>query len=154
VFFFHSGGVVEVGIEKAFGGGALGFHGGTESRDPCWRASDVFEGGGAEIGHASPHFFDQIGDKCVEHAVEGFIDHLLGLRGRILRLNLVVKTAEERDVAAHICHVQDARVETIIEVRCQVGDLVGEIDELCLEWRTKIEEIFSELRMGSAGVIA
>ena len=55
-----------------------------------------------------PDFFDQIGDKGVEHAVEGFIDRLLGLRGGVLRHDLVVESAEERDMAAR--HLRRSRM--------------------------------------------
>ena len=80
VFFFHSGRVVKVGIEIALGGGAVGFHGGTERGDSAGRAANVVERGGTQSGHATPDFFDQIGDQRIQHAVEGFVDSLLGVR--------------------------------------------------------------------------
>ena len=57
-------------------------------------------------------------------------------------------------MAADICNLQNAGVETIIEIRCEVGNFVGEIDELCLKWWPKIEEVFGEFGMRSARVIA
>jgi len=57
------------------------------------------------------------------------------------------ESAEERDMAAYVGDVQNAGVEAIVEIRCQIGDFVGEINQLCLKRRTKIEEIFGEFRM-------
>jgi hypothetical protein len=154
VFFFHSRGVVEVCVEIAFGGYAIGFHGWTEGCDSCGCAADVVERSGAEIGYAMPHLFDQIGDEAVKHAVERFIHYLLGGREGELSRDVVVEAAEERDMAANIRDVQDAGVEAIIKICCKVGNLVGEVDQLRLEGRAKIEEVFGELGMGSARVIA
>src|SRR6185369_17133246 len=116
--------------------------------------ADVVKCGGAEIGHTSPHFFDQIGYKSVEHAIERFIDGLLGRRRGKLRGDLVVEASKEWDMAADICDVQNARVKAIIEVGGDVGDFVGKVNELRLERWAKVEKVLGEIGMGCARVIA
>ena len=62
------------------------------------------------------------------------------------------------ETAGHVrrlsCDGEDAGVQAIVEVGGEVGDFVGEVDQLGLEGRTKIEEIRGEFGMSGARVIA
>ena len=71
-----------------------------------------------------------------------------------MRRDLVVETTEERDMAANICDDQNARVKTIVKIRCEIGNFVSEVDQLRFERRAKIEEVFAEFGMCRARVIA
>ena len=66
----------------------------------------------------------------------------------------VVETAEERHAIADLRERENAGVEPVVEVGGQVGDFVGEVDELRFERRTLVEEVFGELGMSRRGVIA
>ena len=57
-------------------------------------------------------------------------------------------------MVADCLEVEDARIEAIVEVGGEVGDFVGEIDQLRLERRSKIEEVFGEFGMRGAGIVA
>ncbi len=84
------------------------------------RAADVVERGGAESGNATPHFFDEIGDQSVEHAVERFVHRLLRRCRGELRRSLVVESAEERDmVGTHLrrCKMPESRPSSKSAVR-------------------------------------
>ena len=50
-------------------------------------------------------------------------------------------------MVAHVVDVEDAGVKAVIEVGGEVGDFVGEVDQLRFERRAEVEEIFGELGM-------
>ncbi len=154
VLLFHPWGVIEVGIEIALGGGAVGFHGGAEYGDACGCAANVIKRCGVEESHTTANLFDQIGDEGVEHAVEGLVNGLLWRRRGVLCRHFVMKAAEERDMPADFCDGEDAGVEAVVEVGGEVGDLVSEVNQLRFEGRAEVEEICCEFGMSSARVIA
>ena len=80
-------------------------------------------------------FLDEIGDECIEDAVERFIDGLLGGSVGVFAGDLVVELAEERDVMADVVNFEKAGVEAVVDIGGEVGDFVGQIDELCFERR-------------------
>ena len=57
-------------------------------------------------------------------------------------------------MGAHVCKVEDAGREAIVEVRSEVGDLVGQVDELRFERRLLIKEIRRKFRMFDGIVVA
>ncbi len=57
-----------------------------------------------------------------------------------MRYHRVMESAEEGDAFTNIVDVEDAGVEPIVEVCRQVGDFVGEVDELRFERRAEVEE--------------
>jgi hypothetical protein len=79
--------------------------------------------------------------------LESLIDGELGRGVGIAVEDGVVKTAEEGDAGPDLIDGEDAGVEAVVEVGGEVGDLVGEVDELGLERGEAIEEIPGELRM-------
>ncbi len=120
----------------------------------CGRAADVVERGGAESGYARSDFIHQIGDQRVEDAVERLIDGQLRRGGGILPEHGVVEAAEERHAFANLCEGENAGVEAVVEVGGEVGDFVGEVDELGFERRKLVEEILGQLGMVGGGVVA
>ncbi len=65
-----------------------------------------------------------------------------------------METAEEGHAAADLCEGEDAGAEAVVEVGGEVGDFVGEIDELRFERRELAEEVVGELGMGAGGIVA
>jgi hypothetical protein len=52
-------------------------------------------------------------------------------------------SAEERHALAHLVEREDAGVEAVVEIGGEVGDLVGQVDELGFERRELVEEVFA-----------
>ena len=50
--------------------------------------------------------------------------------------------------------VEDAGRESIVEIRREIGNLIGQIDQLRFERRLLIEEVFRQLRMLGGIVVA
>jgi hypothetical protein len=90
----------------------------------------------------------------VEDALEGFIDGELGRGAGILLEHCVVEAAEERDAFADLFEGEDAGVEAVVEVGGEVGDLVGQVDELGFEGRELVEEVFGQFGVVGGGVVA
>ena len=65
-----------------------------------------------------------------------------------------MEAAEEGHGLADFIEGEDAGVEAVVEVGGEVGDFVGEVDELGFERRELVEEVFGELGMGGGGVVA
>ena len=61
-----------------------------------------------------------------------------------------MEAAKERHALAHLTQRENARVEAVVEVGGQVGDLVGQIDQLSFEGRKLVEKVLGQLRMGAA----
>ena len=99
-------------------------------------------------------FFDEVGDEGIQDAVESFVDPRFGWGSGVFAGDLIVKAVEERDVVADVVDFEDAGVEAVIEVGGEVGDFVGEVDELRFERRTEVEEVVGELGMRGGGVVA
>jgi hypothetical protein len=66
----------------------------------------------------------------------------------------VVEAAEERHALAHLLQREDAGVEAVVQVGGQVGDLVGQIDQLRFQRRKLVEEVLGQLRVLGGGVVA
>ena len=69
-------------------------------------------------------------------------------------LDLAVAAAEDVDVVADVADLEQAGLDSVVEVRREVGDLVGEIDDLGLERRALVEKIGSQFGMLRRGVVA
>src|SRR5215471_9876228 len=57
-----------------------------------------------------------------------------------------VRRAKERNFAAQGTNVKKSRFPRVVDVRGVVRDFVHPINELGLQWRPQIEEIFAKLR--------
>jgi hypothetical protein len=66
----------------------------------------------------------------------------------------VVKAEEEWNAGANLVESEDAGVEAVVEVGGEVGNFVGEIDELSFKGRAEIEEVFSQFGMLGGDVVA
>ncbi len=65
-----------------------------------------------------------------------------------------VAAPENADVFDNVLHVQEPGFDAVVEIRGEIGDLVGKVNNLRLEWRPLGQEILSELRMLFVLVIA
>ena len=70
-----------------------------------------------------------------------------GAAAGIILPRFVVEAAEQRHAVADLVEREDAGVEAVVEIGGEVGDLVGEVDELRFERRKCVEEVFGQLRM-------
>ena len=66
------------------------------------RAANLLQRFSPPRGRLPAHFFQQIGDQCIEHALESLVRAQPLRRARILSQHGVVKTAEERHALAHL----------------------------------------------------
>ena len=62
--------------------------------------------------------------------------------------------AEEGYVGAELFELDQMRFVAVVEVGGVVGDFIDEVDELSLERRALVEEIFGELGMFRGGIVA
>ena len=65
-----------------------------------------------------------------------------------------VAAAQDADVLADVADLQQARLHAVVQVGREVGDLVGEVDDLRLQRRPLAEKIFGQLRMLRRAVVA
>ena len=152
--FFERGAVVEIGVEEILGLGAGAFDFWAQHGNALWGAADFVEGDGLQPCGARADFRHQVGYQQIEDGLEGFIHCELGRGGGVLAEHCVVEAAKERDAVADLCKGEDSGLEAIVEIGGEVGDFVGEVDELGFEGRELAEEVFGELGMGFGGVVA
>ena len=118
------------------------------------RAANLVQCCRAQRGDLPARLFHQIRDQRVEDALESLIDGQFGRSGGIIAQHGVVEAAEERHALAHLLERENARVEAVVQIGGQVGDLVGQIDELGFEGRELVEEVLGQLRVRGGGVVA
>ncbi len=99
-------------------------------------------------------FFDQIGDQRVQHPPDSLVHHDFVWCGRGRGERGVVECAEQRRSLANLAGVENARVEAVVEVGGQVGNLVGQIDQLGLQRRKLAEKILGQLGVAGQIVVA
>ena len=61
-------------------------------------------------------------------------------------LDHAVAAPEDVDVLADVADLEQSRLDAVVEVGGEVGDLVGEVDQLRLERRPLIEKIVRQVR--------
>jgi hypothetical protein len=65
----------------------------------------------------------------------------------MLELDCSIAAGEDFDVLADVVDIEQAGFNAIIQICGEVGDLVGEVDQLGFERRALVEEIFGEVWM-------
>src|ERR1035437_2268236 len=153
VLLLHAGRFVQIGVEKLFGCQARGLHLRAQSRQPLGSASNPVQCRRAQRGDLPACLFHQIRDQSVENALESLVDAQLGRSGGIIAQHSVVEAAEECHALAHLAKRENARVQAVVQVGGQVGDLVGQIDKLSFQGRELVEEVLGHLRVGGGGVV-
>ncbi len=120
----------------------------------CGRAPDLGQSRRAERGHTRAHLLDQIGDKRVQNLPQSLVNHQLRCRSGIARERGIVEAAEERRGLAHLLDRQNAGVQPVVEIGGQIGDLVGQVDQLRLKRRKRVKKILGQFGVIRSGVVA
>jgi len=133
---------IEVGVEEFLGLLALGFHGLAELGDPGGGLAQIFEGEDVAGANLARNLLHEVGYESVEHLLEGFISEQSRFGLRKFGLGGRVKAGEERDLIANLAEVEDVGGEAVFKVGGEVGDFVGQVDELGFERGLLVQEIF------------
>ncbi len=149
----HAGGVVEMRVEEFLGGGAGGFDLRAEGCQAARRVADTSECSGAETGCAGAHFGQQISYQEIQYALEGFVRAELGRGGGIFAEHGVMEIAKEGHACADLLEGENAGFKAVVEIGGEVGDLVGQIDQLRFKGRELVEEVFGQLGVRGGGVV-
>src|SRR5271154_1586644 len=72
----------------------------------------------------------------------------------MLLLHAGVGSVEDGNMVADVLKIQDAGLKAIVDVRGQVGNFVGEVDQLRLKRRSLVEKVLVQLRMLLGFVVA
>ncbi len=75
------------------------------------------------------------------------LKRILLLDAGVLFLDRAIAARENVDVLADVGDFEQPGLHAIVEVGREVGDLVGEVDDLRLERRPLIEKVLRQLRM-------
>ncbi len=146
--------LVQIFVEKALGLLPFRFHGRAELGDALRGGAELGQRFDAQGLDLLDDFLHEIGDEVVEQAFEGFLDEEGWLGGRILGLDLRVEFSNDWRLIQDHRQLQDAGGETILQVGGEIGDFVGEIDELGFQGWETVEEILAQFGVGGGGVIA
>ena len=118
------------------------------------RAPDFGQRNSAESLHARAHFLDQIGHKRVQNPPQRFVNHQFGRGSGVAEERGVVESAEQRHGLAHLLDRKNAGVQPVVEIGGQIGNLVGQVDQLRLKRRKRVKKILGQLGVVRGGVIA
>ena len=129
-------------------------HGSAETGETLGGVAQVMEGFDVLGFDLGGDFLHEIGDQGVEHLLKGFVGEQTRVGVWISMMRLGVHAGEERDLLVNVGEVQDAGGETVFEVGGEVGDFVGDVDELGFERRLLIEEILGQLGKPVGWVVA
>ena len=132
----------------------LACHFGREGGEALGGARNVFGAGVARGRDGGAGVVDEIGDHAIERAAQGFGEFHPAAAVGIAAVDVAVELSDERNAGEQIVGVDEAGLETVVGIGDVVGNLVDQIDELGLERRAEIEQIFGEVGRIGGGVIA
>jgi len=98
--------------------------------------------------------FDEVVGEGVLHELQGFIEEELGFDAGVLLFDDAITASDDIDVLTDVADVEETGLDTVVKIGGEIGDFVGEVDELGLQRRTLIEEVFGELGMLGDAVVA
>jgi hypothetical protein len=84
---------------------------------------------------------------------QGFIREQVFRSRGILALRRAERLIEDAHMLAEILRMEHPRFHTIIHIRREVGNFIGQIDQLRLQRRLLAKKIRAELRVFGRGVI-
>ena len=82
-----------------------------------------------------------------------FVEFQLPRSARMAMLHLGIGRVECRDLRAQLLEIEEARLETIVEIGCVVRDFVHQIDQLRFKRRPLVEKILGERRKFRRGIV-
>ena len=103
---------------------------------------DVFERSNSSLIQTSSRIGDQVVDEEVEDALEGFVEFQLVGGVGIKLLGFAVEALEDGHTFADLVEREKMRFIAVVEIGGVVGDFVGQVDELGLERRTLVQQVF------------
>src|SRR5579859_4475481 len=154
VLSFKRWGQVEVGVQEALGLLALRFHRFAEMGEALWRAAKIVQSFDPLSLYLASDFLHEISHQGIQHLLEGFVGEQAGLRGRELLARIGIEAGEQRDIADDLSQFKNSGSETVFKVGGEIGNLIGEVNDLSLKRRLLIEEVFAELGMVCGGIVA
>ncbi len=86
--------------------------------------------------------------------MQRIVKDVLLIAARICLFDRFIAVPQDADVLAYMTYVEMAGLDTIVEVGGEVGDLIGEVDDLGFERRALVEEVWSEFRVVSDPIVA
>ena len=98
--------------------------------------------------------FDQVVRQDVLHQLQRLVEQQLFVDAGVLFFDHAIAAPEDVAMFADVTDIKQARLHAIVEIRCEVSNLVGEIDQLRLERRSLVEKIIAEFRMLRSAVVA
>jgi hypothetical protein len=118
-----------------------------EARQPLRMPANIGETFSSDRQRIPGRGLHQIVGKDVLHQLQRLIEEEFFIHSGVLSLDLRVAAAENIDMLADVADLEQPRLHAIVEIRREIRNLVGEIDQLCLERRPLVQEIFGEFRM-------
>src|ERR1700733_2241784 len=117
-------------------------------------ATNVVETRRADSQCVAARGLDEILGEDVLHQLQRLVEQKLFIDTGVFLLDLAIAAAEDVDVLANMANIEQPGFDAIVQVRGEIGDLVGKIDQLRFERRAQVEKIFGELRMRVRAVVA
>ena len=124
---------VEVVVEVLLFLDAFGFDFGREGGDSLAVEADAlqgFERVELEVGAGG---VDEVVGEDVLHKLQGLVEEVLLVDLGVLAFDDIETAREDADVLADVVDLEQARFDAVVEVGGEVGDLVGEVDDLGFE---------------------
>ena len=90
----------------------------------------VLEGGGDEV----------VGEDVL-HELQGFVEEEFLFDAGVLLFDACVAAGEDVDVLSDVADLEQAGLDAVVEVGGEVGDLVGEVDDLGFERGALAEKV-------------
>ena len=97
--------------------------------------------------------FDEVGSESVEDVFQGFAELEFFLGPGIGAVYAGIGIAEERDFGVQEVEVEEFGFAGVVEVSDVVSNFINPINKLRFEGRTKVEQVFGELRKRRGGVV-
>ena len=153
VFELQSGAGVERVVEVALLLDALAFGERGEDGHPLAEGADLRERVGAGLCDVGGGGLDEVEGERLLHGLQGVVEDELLRRMGMSAQYRVITAAQDADVVADVADVEQLGLDAVVEVGGEVGDLVGEVDDLGFERRLAVEQVLGELGMGGGAVV-
>ncbi len=135
VLQFELGAGVEVVVEVLLLLQALGLDRVRERGDALAVLADAFEGVQAVGFEVGSGVVDQVVGEDVLHQLQGLVEEVFFVDFGVLAFHCGETARENADVLAQVRNFEQAGFDAVVEVGGEVGDLVGEVDDLSFERR-------------------
>ena len=143
-------GVVEVALFlEALGLGLRGEGGEADGVVAC-----ILEAGGADGAGVLEGGADEVVGEGVLHELQGLVEEVLLVDSGVLAGYGAVAASEDGYVVADMGDLEQAGLYAVVEVGGEVGDFIGEVDELSFEGWTLSQKVGGEFGVPIGAVVA